>query len=191
MKTLPTLLFTLLLLAGPSFGQAAAGNDVEALTKRVAQLEKKVAQLEKLIVAMTSKTPATTNPKVAGKTTAAAGKAPLILDKWEFSVGKDNLDGDAYRIKLTLRNAGTKGIKLIKASVHFTDLLDDELYGIKISPDLKIGAGKTLIKSGLYGINQFIARQGRMKKMAKADIKAKLVIQQIVFDDNTVMKITK
>ena len=71
------------------------------------------------------------------------------------------------------------------------DLLDDHLYGIKVTPDMTIGAGNVRTESGQYRLNQFMNKHHRMKNMNKADIKAKLQVERIVFTDNTVLKVSK
>lgn len=194
MKTLLAVAITLLACMGTSQacaqeGQPKGDPTLERLNSRLADLEKRVAELESQISALTSHTPATTQPAIGGVSKGDAKAAPLILDDWDFSSAESDFGQKYYNITLNLRNAGTKQIKLIDASVEFKDLLDDDLYNIKISPDVTIEPGKTHVDKGQYGINQFIHSQGRMRGMKKADIKVTLVVRRVVFSDNTVLEV--
>jgi hypothetical protein len=80
---------------------------------------------------------------------------------------------------------------LIDASVSFSDLLDQHVYGIKVSPDQTIQPGKTVEDTGNYRVNQFISEQMRMKDMKKEDIKIQLTVRKLVFTDHTVLEIAK
>ena len=131
-------------------------------------------------------TPQAAKPQVGDLKPAQANTSPLVLDDWSFQY-KDSDDEKYYVISLTLHNTGTKPIKLVDAGIEFSDLLDARLYGIKVSPDLTIGPGETYVDSGSYPINQFISDQMRMKDMKKADIKAILDVNRIVFSDNTIL----
>jgi hypothetical protein len=175
---------------GVSVLEAEAGPPAtpnQKLEARVSELEKRVAELDAKLNAITATAPATTQPTIAAVVNAQGKPATLILDDWDFSSGDGDFGRSFYEITLKLRNAGTKPIKLVDASVQFADLLDSHLYGIKISPDLSLAAGGTHEDKGRYDINQFINEQTRMKGMKKADIKATLTVHRIVFTDNTVV----
>ena len=146
---------------------------------RVTELEKRVETLEKMLASSKPTTPATTNQV---KTDTAA---PLELASWDYLVEKGDY-GSNYAITLSLKNNSSKDIKLIEGGVMFRDLLGAKLYSIKITPDLAIGAGKILTDKGSYRINQFINEQARMAAMKKSDISATIVINKLVFSDNTV-----
>jgi hypothetical protein len=64
--------------------------------------------------------------------------------------------------------------------------LGSQIYGIKVGPDRLIPAGKTVTDKGEYSVNQFVSEQARMAQMKKEDIKATLVVQKLVFADNSV-----
>jgi hypothetical protein len=51
---------------------------------------------------------------------------------------------------------------------------------------LRIPADKVVTDKEEYPVNQFIAEQARMAGMKKEDIKATLVVQKLVFADNSV-----
>lgn len=158
---------------------------VEALDKRITALE---AQLGNVTSTPLATTPQAAKPQVGDLKPVQATTSPLVLDDWNFQFQQDD-DGPAYLISLTLHNTGTKAIKLIDASVGFSDLLDAHIYGIRVSPDLTIGPGETYVDSGSYHINQFVNEQMRMKDMKKADVKASLDVRKVVFSDNTILTV--
>ncbi len=135
-------------------------------------------------------------PASGTASTAVAKPSPtrkglLALRAWDFHVQKKKgFLGEQlqYRVELSLHNGYPKGIKLIEARIHFSDLLENHLLGIKIDPDLHIPAGETVKESGLYGVNQFIDAQRRMARIDRKDIKAELRIDRVVFEDNTILK---
>lgn len=190
-STLISFLVAVFALNGASATHAQQHNDVSSTAKleaRIVELEKRVAALEAQLKALTSHTPAVTQPQATSTAQADAKATPLVLDDWDFSAGDSDF-GPYYNITLKLRNAGAKSIKLVDASVQFSDLLDDHLYGVKVTPDVSIAPGKTYIDKGQYRINRFINEQTRMRDMKKADIKATLLVRRVVFTDNTVLQI--
>ena len=190
---------TLLLLVGfVSISHAHQKQDttqsISASTKleaRINELEKRVASLEAQLKALTILEPTTSHPQLAGTRRAEAKQCPLILDDWGVMTGQGDFGQAYYGITLKLRNSGSKPIKLIEASVQFTDLLDAKLYRIKVTPDINIASGTTHKNFGKYPINQFISEQCRMRDIKKADIKATLDVTRIVFTDNTVLKVSR
>ncbi|MEQ1905457.1 MAG: hypothetical protein ABL888_14810 [Pirellulaceae bacterium] len=159
------------------------------LAARVTELETRVKVLEELVAKLTSNSPEKSRPKSTETQTAPAIDSPLVLDDWSYSVVHGDFGQSYYAINLTLRNTGTKRIKLIEGSVIFNDLLDTKVLAIKITPDIVIAPGTSVINSDNYPINPFIADATRMAAMKKEDIKPKMVISRIVFDDNSVIKV--
>ena len=153
----------------------------ENLEERVNALEIKVIELEKLIKTTPKTKPLTTSAK------QSAAKTGLTLSEWSYSYEQERSSG-YYRIFYTLVNSYEKDIKLIDGSLQFKDLLGERLYGIKITPDLKIASGKSIKDGGTYRINRFMNEQLRMKDMAKEDVVATLVIRKIVFSDNSILE---
>jgi len=151
------------------------------MEERVKVLEKKVMELEKLIKTTPATKPLTTSSK---NRDANSG---LNLSEWTY-VYTEEKSGGYYRINYTLTNTYKKDIKLIDGSIQFKDLLGERLYGIKITPDLKIASGESLKDGGSYRINKFINEQMRMSVMAKEDIVATPVIRKIVFTDNSILE---
>ncbi len=121
-----------------------------------------------------------------GSSPVAETKAPLELVSWDYSFHQGQYSQNYYAITLTLKNNAPKDIKLIDASVRFSDLLGNQVFGIKVSPDRLISAGESVNDNGEYSVNQFIAEQARMAQMKKEDIKATLIVRKLVFADNTV-----
>ena len=154
------------------------------LSIRIDKLEKRVAKLEALLQKLTAPTEKVDDDAEA--LAAADSTLPLTLGRWSYRFVSGDFGNNFYAIQLELTNNSAKGIKLIDASVQFSDLLDESIYGLKVDPDLKIPPGKKIVDSGKYGINQFIPSQARMRSMNIEDIKCLLVVRRIVFDDNSV-----
>jgi hypothetical protein len=165
--------------------------DLEVRLEAMAKLEARVKLLEKSLSTIRSRQRSEISANRIKAPKTSSGNSPLVLDDWNFSTIKGDFGQNYYNITLNLRNKGTKTIKLIEGSVQFYDLLDEKLYGIRITPDALIGAGATKIDVGQYSINQFMNEQKRMASMNKADIKPKLIISRIVFTDNTVLKVSR
>ena len=167
---------------------------LEVRIKALEDLERRVQKAEKSLSTIRSRQRKEMNQN-KGKALAGgrldSGKSPLVLDDWSFSHQTGEFNQSYYNITLKLKNTSSKTIKLIEGSVQFYDLLDDHLYGIKVTPDMTIGAGNVRTESGQYRLNQFMNKHHRMKNMNKADIKAKLQVERIVFTDNTVLKVSK
>jgi hypothetical protein len=95
---------------------------------------------------------------------AVETKGPLELVSWEARLGSGKFSQNHYSITLNLKNNSNQEIKLIDASVQFTDLLKSEMYRIKVNPDRLIPAGEAVTDTANYSINQFIPEQARMGK---------------------------
>jgi len=183
------------LLSSASFGQEdTAEQKIAKLESRVESLEKlerRVQLLEKSLKVIRSRQRDEISENRVKTQKTATGKSPLLLDDWSFSHGTGTIGNHYYTINLHLRNTGTKGIKLIEGGVFFNDLLDKKVYGIKIPPDIVIPPGSTVIKTAQFPINQFSPADTRMAGMQKTDIKANLAVLRVVFDDNSVQKVSK
>lgn len=94
--------------------------------------------------------------KVVRVEQAKRADPPLVLDDWEYRFFEGQFNQYYYAITLTLRDNETKQIKLVDASVAFSDLLDQHMYGIKISPDQTIAPGQRHTVLGDYPVNRFI-----------------------------------
>lgn len=160
-----------------TLGNSACGEqDVE---RRLSDLEKRVNALEKASLLSPLLNPSSPPP-------AVETKSPLELVSWDARLSKGQYSNYNYKITLVLKNKSDKDIKLIDASVQFEDLLGSRIYGIKVSPDQSIPAGKTVTESGQYDVNQFMPEQARLGQMKKEDVKAILIVRKVVFTDNSI-----
>ena len=174
-----TTLITIILTISSSLAFSHEDN-----TTKIQELETRIVQLEKLLKDDSS----SSAQELKKIKTPEKGDSLLILKNWSYKLEKGRHSSN-YNIKYSLSNGYKKNIKLLDASIHFSDLLGEHLYGIKITPDLKIKVGELKADGGIYGINRFMNEQARMAKMDKKDIVAKLVIRKIVFDDNTILEL--
>lgn len=167
----------------------------KAVEQRMSDIETTIKPLEETLTRLVGKIPnekkaieTSTPVKVEKADYDTALKNLLLLENWECRFARGEYGNSNYSITYTLHNGFNKNIKLIEAGIHFKDLLGAKLYAIKITPDLKILAGKSATDKGLYSINQFMTEQYRLKDLDKKDVVVELVVHQIVFDDNTIMK---
>ena len=150
-------------------------------TQKIETLEKRIAALEALL------SQASDSVELKRIQAAKNDGSLLALGAWSYEFQKGKF-GPTYSITYNLKNSYKKGIKLMDASIQFSDLLGEHLYGIKVEPDLKIAPGSNVKEEGTYDVNRFMSEQMRMSKMDKKDVIAKLVVRKIVFDDNTVLE---
>lgn len=157
------------------YGQQQQGT----VEKRLDDLEKRISTLEKA-------SPLSALINRPSPTPPLQTNSPLELVSWEAHLQRGQYSDYHYRITLTVKNNSEKEIKLIDATVQFSDLLGAQIYGIKVTPDRHIQAGKTVTDTGEYRVNQFVPEQARLAQMKKEDVKATLVVSKLVFADNTV-----
>jgi hypothetical protein len=121
-------------------------------------------------------------------TLAPSDDPPFQVASWSAKLGADRFNiNHHYSITYTLKNQHKKGIKLIDASLHFSDLLGTIVYTIKLNQDVRIPAEGTSQSSGQWPINSFEPEQGRLARIPKDDVVTTLVIRRVVFDDNTIL----
>jgi hypothetical protein len=159
-----------------------------SLEQRVADMEKRVTALESIpAIALALKLKS--NPlatESASPQSTPQKDVPIELVDWSYQAGVTSFDQPYYKITLKLRNKTENRIKLIDGTIRFADLLDQNLFAIRIPPDLKYAPGATVTDAGDYQANKFIPEQLRMRKMDKSDVKAVLIVRKVVFDDKTV-----
>lgn len=165
--------------------------DVAALRKTQAKIMDALKAIEKRLKvledAACGEAKPATQPTTSTPKASSGDKCLVSLRSWDYRPEKGRFDRLSYRISFSLHNGYPKRIKLIEAGIHFTDLLDNHLYGIKIDPDLHIPSSETVSHEGRYPVNEFINEQLRMLKMDKEDVKAELRVDRIVFEDNSVL----
>ena len=136
-------------------------------------LEDKIQKLEQRVELLEGKKG--TTPTV--KASDFKSKGQLTLEKWKHSYISDDFSS-YYKISYELFNGFDKAIKLIDTSLRLEDLLGENIYGIKINPDIKISPNGKVQDSGSYRINQSISNQHRMKDMDPKDVVVELNIRK-------------
>ena len=118
--------------------------DLESLEKRVSALEGEEKKPPKKELSVTTDTEA-----------EVSESGGLTLGSVSYQYEKGEYGRSYYRIKYTIKNEGKKGIKLNKAYINFEDLLGDEIYGIKIEPDIEVPAMSEAVYEGRYRIKLY------------------------------------
>lgn len=166
---------------------ASTSDREETLEAQIKDLDRRLAVLEAVLnPSPTASAPQPIPAPSAESMVKPVMAAPLELLGWDFKPRSGENGSTYYTITVTLKNSSLKAIKLVDAGITFSDLLDAHIFGIRLSPDVKILPGKTHIDKGDYRVNRFSNEQGRMKDMNKADIKVSLDLRKIVFTDNSV-----
>jgi hypothetical protein len=187
--------FCLAVIAGCSSQTLLAQNSsvsptpTPSLEQRVSDLERRLQAIESVpgIALMLNLKGSLQANSTAQPTPSPQIDAPLELMRWEyrFKAGQSN-DENQHLITYVLKNRTDKSIKLVDASIVFTDLLGEKLIAIKLFPDRRYSAGEPATVSGVWDVNQFEPSQLRMATMDHDDVKATLVIRKVVFSDNTI-----
>jgi hypothetical protein len=117
----------------------------------------------------------------------AQADAPLELMRWsyEFKRGQHEYE-NRHLFTYILKNRTDKAIKLVEGTIMFTDLLGEQLMSIRLFPDIRYPPGEPNTASGQWNVNQFEQGEQRMAMIDHDDVKATLIIQKVVFSDNTV-----
>lgn len=110
---------------------------------------------------------------------------PLELVSWDADLRKGDFSR-YYQIQYELRNKLGKSIKLVDGSISFHDLLDEQIFRIAITKDLRVAPDATAKNSGRYSIT--FTRDIRLGNLPKNDVRTKLHIRQLVLEDNTIIK---
>lgn len=120
-------------------------------------------------------------------TPTAQADTPLELISWgyQFKAGKYNYES-RHLFSYILRIGRTKLSSWLTASFLFTDLLGEKLISIRLAPDVTYLPREPAQASGEWNVNQFESGEQRMARLEHDDIKATLVIQKVVFSDNTI-----
>lgn len=152
-------------------------------------LEERIIDLENRVKALEGMEKLENPTEEAQTKLLVTDRKPLIkLTSWSYTFRQGRISPH-YEIEYTLKNEYSKPIKLIDGSIRFADLLGDQIYGIKITPDIKIEPNGYYVEIGNYDINRFMSDDFRMSKMEKEDIVVNLVIRRIVFSDNTILEL--
>lgn len=116
---------------------------------------------------------------------AIANKCKVDLIKWKYKY-EPLLDG-SYNISYSLNNNHNKSIKNITGSLRFEDLLGNELYSIVLKEEVLINANKGTTFKDNYLIDSTNMQHYKMKSMDKKDVVPELIVDKIVFEDNSIL----
>jgi len=161
-----------------------------SLEQRVNDLEQKIQAIENIpAVALALKLRGLAEQKTAATPMPSPqADSPLELVSWEykFKAGQYSYE-NRHLFTYVLKNLSDKPIKLVDGTLLFTDLLGEKLISIKLDRDTKYPAGKTASSDGAWNVNTFDPSGGeaRMATMIHDDVKATLVIRNVVFGDNS------
>jgi hypothetical protein len=160
-----------------------------SLEQRVSDLEKKLQAIESipgvaLMLNLRNSAQANATPQ---PTPTAQADAPLELIRWSYQFKRGQYEYEnRHLFTYILKNRTDKTIKLVEGSILFTDLLGEKLISIRLFQDLKYPGDEANPMSGEWNVNQFEPGEQRMATIDHDDVKATLIIQKVVFSDNTV-----
>ncbi len=160
-----------------------------SLEQRVSELEQKIQAIENIpAVALALKLRWSAEQNTATPVPSPQTDSPLELVSWEykFKAGQYSYE-NRHLFTYVLKNLSDKPIKLVDGTLLFTDLLGEKLIAIKLDRDAKYPAGKTASTSGAWNVNTFDSSggEGRMTTISHDDVKATLLIRNVVFGDNS------
>jgi hypothetical protein len=178
----------LALATGLTCAYSASPTPTPSLEQRVGNLQKRLQAVESipgvaLMLKNSTQTNATPQP-----TPAAQADAPLELVKWSYEFKRGEYEfQNRHHFDYTLNNRTNKAIKLVEGGITFTDLLGEKLVAIRLDKDHKYLPGLPSSVDGEWKVNQFReSSELRMMDIAHDDVKVTLLIDKVVFSDNTV-----
>ena len=167
------------------------------LQTRDQQLEKRIESLEARVKALEAKQAASPIADTSTISPGSHSRVPathagnLILDRWSHDFVPGEFGNHLYRLGIRIKNGYDKQIKLIDGHCIYWDALGEVVYSATLQKDVVMKPGAIKEIGGDYPINQFIANQKRMKDMRREDLTATLHIRKIVFEDNTILDLSK
>ena len=81
---------------------------------------------------------------------------------------------------------GQKDIKLVDASIVFSDRLGSELITIRVLPDVVYPPDTPVPVTGKWPTNLFKPEEARLRTINHDDVIPRLVVHRVVFADNTI-----
>jgi hypothetical protein len=162
-----------------------------SLEQRVADLEKRVEALEKIpAVAMALKLTGQSANTATTPAPTPQPNAPLEIVAWTASYHDAQYDYQkAHLISYTLKNRTNKGIKLVQGSIIFRDLLGTKIIGIELLPAVYYSPGESKAANGAWNVNTFDPHESRLESLLHEDVKADLIINKVVFLDNSIWSV--
>lgn len=108
----------------------------------------------------------------------------LHLVSWSAELTETGIS-DTVWIETTVRNNLDKGVRMVDGRIYFEDVLGRQIVNMEIDADISIGAGETATSDGTYYNHRDIHR---LPVADKADIKAKVCVDAVVFDDGVIRR---
>jgi hypothetical protein len=171
-----------------SSAENPSSSPTPSLEQRVSELEQKIQAIENIpVVALALKLRGSAEQNTtATPTPSPQADSPLELVSWEykFKAGQYSYE-NRHLFTYVLKNLSDKPIKLVDGTLLFTDLLGEKLIAIKLDRDAKYPAGKITSTSGAWNVNTFGSSESRMTTISHDDVKATLLIRNVVFGDNS------
>ena len=116
-------------------------------------------------------------------------KAPPKVSAFPIKVtlvSKGFEQGD-FRSKLTLSfsfmNSTGKNVRAFDGRVVFTDLLGNEIMGVKVAVNDPVAAGQSIAWEGAVDYNQFMSTHQEMRNADQKNIKTQFVLSKVLFED--------
>ncbi|WP_386071316.1 hypothetical protein ACFJIW_11975 [Tahibacter sp. UC22_41] len=101
----------------------------------------------------------------------------------DFSEGRTITDAITFAVEFN--NTGEKTIRAFDGALVFTDLLDNEILGAKVSISDPIAAGSALRWEGELDYNQFIDRHHRLRGQSVEDLRVQFRPGKFLYSDGT------
>jgi hypothetical protein len=150
----------------PAFAANPQAARLDALQARVQALEARVAALEQ----------------------AAKPASLLSLRGWK-AVFKPGRLGNAYALTYTLASGYDKPTKLVDGKIDFVDREGEIVWSVTLASIAPIAPHGTGTFTGDYFLNPADPAELKLRDLPKSDITATLHVTQIIFGDNTVLRI--
>jgi len=92
---------------------------------------------------------------------------------------------DAITFAVDFSNSGSKDIRAFDGALVFTDLLDNEILGARVSISDPVAAGATIRWDGELEFNQFMDRHRRLRDQAAGDLRVAFKPGRFLYADGT------
>jgi hypothetical protein len=110
-----------------------------------------------------------------------------MTDEWSYEFDDAQYDYEKKHVfTYALKNQTQKDIKLVDASIVFSDRLGNELMTIKVLPDVVYPPGTPVSTKGAWPTNSWKPEESRLRIMNREDVIPTLVVHRVVFADNTI-----
>lgn len=176
-----------LMLPFSGFSQTAE-KPSESLEQRVTNLEKRLDALESIpAIGIALKLKTTLGAQTTPSPTPQKD-APLVMtDEWSYEFHDAQYDFEKKHVfTYALKNQTQKDIKLVDASIVFSDRIGNELMTIKVLPDVAYPPGTPVPITGKWPTNSWQPGEARLRIINHDDVMPRLVVHKVVFADNTI-----